>query len=554
MGAPNALFRDLSQGAMPSGSSKRKFLSTPQGFIEAYGNGAPPAGAAGYAPGCFYHRVDGSTLATCFYVNIGTKLVASWTTVSVSSVSGVVLADNASIDFGDGTDIRVKWDATKLAITQAAPDSAIHLGVSGAGIDLNLFGDTVGYDLTWDQSANSLIFKDNAKLVIGTGSDIVFLWDGTDLLVSQATANSIIKWGVSGAGINHVWYGDTATYDMQWDQTNNQLNFLDNAKISIGTGNDIVFLWDATDLLVSQATADSIIKWGVSGAGINHVFYGDTATYDCTWDQTNDQLLLNDNANVSFGTGAGAKGDVRVYWDAAKLMAASLTAGVWVNPAPSRLDPNYLSIAYDFEDDFYVFDPTATTGRWVVVEDDAACTQALVDDVAGGQLLLTNKAATDDNAQQVSLVSAPFLLAAGKHLWFECKIKSAAGATQVDVIAGLVALGEDLTGVADNRAQDGIVVFKSDGSTTAQFGSSKNGTDTGTNTNIGTVGTGWHTIGFYVNGVTNATPYFDGTAGTPITGTFCDDESLAPFFLTRNGDGVTTQTLAIDYVKVIQLR
>jgi hypothetical protein len=54
--------------------------------------------------------------------------------------------------------------------------------------------------------------------------------------------------------------------------------------------------------------------------------------------------------------------------------------------------------------------------------------------------------------------------------------------------------------------------------------------------------------------VTSITPYVNGVAGTAATATICDDESLAPYFLVRNGDATTTQILDIDYVKVVQLR
>jgi hypothetical protein len=167
---------------------------------------------------------------------------------------------------------------------------------------------------------------DNTKLILGTGGDMSFTWDGTSTKVTQAAPNSAIEWGISGAGIDHIFYGDTATRDMTWDQSADSLIFNDSAKLVFGTGSDITALWDGTDLLVSQATADSIIKWGVSGAGINHVFYGDTATRDCTWDQSNDQLIFNDNAKLAIGTGGGAAGDITLSWDATKLLVAQLTA------------------------------------------------------------------------------------------------------------------------------------------------------------------------------------------------------------------------------------
>lgn len=154
---------------------------------------------------------------------------------------------------------------------------------------------------------------DSAVSYWGTGSDIGVTWDGTDLLVSQAAADSIIKWGVSGAGINHVFYGDTATRDMTWDQTNNQLLFADNAALAIGSGagsaGDISFSWNATKMLVAQLTANSAIDWGVDGAGIDQVWYGDTASTSMTWDQSADSLILTGAAPLVF---TGTTGQPRI--------------------------------------------------------------------------------------------------------------------------------------------------------------------------------------------------------------------------------------------------
>jgi hypothetical protein len=73
--------------------------------------------------------------------------------------------------------------------------------------------------------------RDSVKLFLGDGSnaqdgdvgDISVAWDGTDLDVLQSTANSSIKWGVDGAGIDQVWYGDTASAQMMWDQSADSL-------------------------------------------------------------------------------------------------------------------------------------------------------------------------------------------------------------------------------------------------------------------------------------------------------------------------------------------
>lgn len=154
---------------------------------------------------------------------------------------------------------------------------------------------------------------DNAISYWGTGSDIGVKWDGTDLLVSQAATDSNIKWGVSGAGINHVFYGDTATRDMTWDQTNDQLLFNDSASLSIGTGagsaGDISISWDGTRLNVTQLTTNSEIRWGVDGAGIDQRWYGDTASTNMLWDQSADSLILTGAAPLVF---TGTTGQPRI--------------------------------------------------------------------------------------------------------------------------------------------------------------------------------------------------------------------------------------------------
>lgn len=261
------------------------------------------------------------------------------------------------------------------------------------------------------------------------------------------------------------------------------------------------------------------------------------------------KIAIPDSSYIDFG----GDSDVKLKWNAEGYLECGPATGLWAQcPLIGQADNSaFYHIWEDFMGEFDV------TTRWTVTEDDAACTQALTA-TPGGTVLLTNKATTDDNAQQLVYdrggAFEMFKLATGKNLWFEARVKCAAGATQIDAIVGLVNQGEDLTGVADNMAQDGVVFHKDDGATTVKCTASKDGTNTGQNANVGTLTTGWHTYGFYVAGKTSITPYFDGTAGTALTATICDDEALCPLFLVRNGDGTTQQTMEIDYVKCVQLR
>ena len=219
--------------------------------------------------------------------------------ISILASKDVKLKDSVKLWFGDGAsaagltgDVSLTWNGSSFVWGQLTANSSMAWGADGAGIDQVWYGDTASVNVTWDQSADSLIFTDNAKLALGSSSDIVFNWDNTSLKITQATVNSAIQFGVSGAGIDILWFGDTAGYNLTWDQSADSLIFGDNAKLALGDSSDIVFLWNNTDLLVSQATVNSAIKWGVDGAGIDHVFYGDTASATMTWDQSADTLIM----------------------------------------------------------------------------------------------------------------------------------------------------------------------------------------------------------------------------------------------------------------------
>lgn len=237
-------------------------------------------------------------------------VVNAYTTASTFAGS-ITLADNALLQLGTDADLTAGWDGTDIDVLAAADNTMVTVGASGNSFDFKVFGSGASTYATWDASLDSLKFEDNVFVGfgsntagVGTKGDINITFDGTDLLVAQTTADTIVKWGVSGAGINHLWYGGTATYNLMWDQSNDQLLFSDNAKLAIGSGagaaGDITFSWNATKLLVAQLTANSAIDWGVDGAGIDQVWYGDTASTSMTWDQSADSLILTGAAPLVF--------------------------------------------------------------------------------------------------------------------------------------------------------------------------------------------------------------------------------------------------------------
>ena len=201
----------------------------------------------------------------------------------------------------------------------------------------------------------------------------------------------------------------------------------------------------------------------------------------------------------------------------------------------------------------------AMEATWTVTTDSTG-TAALID-AAGGVLQISCAAAADNDAVQVQLLQETIRLASGKSIWYETRIRvPAADVTNIDFAIGL-AETEDLTGVADNRPANGIVFTKTDaGVGTVFLATSDNGTDKVSPASLKTMVTNtWTRLGFYIDGGTTGhatvTPYIDGVAGQPITAvTYATMAELAPVFMVRNGDGVTTQKLDIDYVHVVQIR
>ncbi len=264
-----------------------------------------------------------------------------------------------------------------------------------------------------------------------------------------------------------------------------------------------------------------------------------------TWTAITGQINLLDSEYVEFGTG----NDVQLEWDGTTLNLAPPT-GMWAN-CPLIHYANGMSLAYEVYDDF--ISTPDVTNLWTAANVGTGTT-AYDPATAGGVLLLTCQATTDNACEQLTRKGAGFLLAAGKTIWYETRIKIV-GDIQSEHSFGLVADGEDLTAVADVLPADGISFSTQDATLAAALTVSKGGTDTGAVSGVHTLVSGtWVTLGFLIDGITSVTPYVNGVAGTAATATIPDDEHLAPYFLVRNGDGTTQQVMHVDYVKVVQLR
>ena len=237
------------------------------------------------------------------------------------------------------------------------------------------------------------------------------------------------------------------------------------------------------------------------------------------------------------------------------VLAVDATAGkVILNPSQyfSKAVSQTQVVDSKYFDDFFSLD-----SNWTVTEDDAACTQVIQDEQFG-VLLLTNKATTDDNAQQIQWSKEIAKPTTGKRLWFEARINCNGGdATNLDFFVGLAAT-EDMT-TGDNMPANGIGFHKDDGDTNIDFSTSDGGTDIQQAAVATLANDTYIRLGFsFDGGATGSgvlTPYVNGVAGTQITTmTYATMAEISPIIMIRNGDGTTQQKIKIDYVQVISER
>ena len=192
--------------------------------LMAYGTTVPSA-TSGYSPGAIFWDTDASE-GVRFLINKGT--VSSCTFVDVLDV-----ADSDSIKFGADDDFTMAFDGTQLEVLPKTDDTgAFNVGDGTTDCDMKVFlGATTAYvelnvgDGRMNVEGAEIRFGDSDKVEFGDAGDITMSWDGTDFDILQATVNSSIKWGIDGAGIDQVFYGDTASAKMTWDQSADELVF-----------------------------------------------------------------------------------------------------------------------------------------------------------------------------------------------------------------------------------------------------------------------------------------------------------------------------------------
>ena len=127
----------------------------------------------------------------------GLHAASGITTIGINTTGNTITVKGNDVNFaGIVTALRFSGPFTDLTIND---DLTVSDGLTVSGIatfnnDVEFVGPTAGITSAyWDKSANKLIFKDNSKLVLGTGEDFTMYHDGSGNTILQDDNNFYIK-------------------------------------------------------------------------------------------------------------------------------------------------------------------------------------------------------------------------------------------------------------------------------------------------------------------------------------------------------------------------
>ena len=216
---------------------------------------------------------------------------------------------------------------------------AVTVGVAGTGHDVTFYGDTSGKHLLWDQSGDELLFATSTKLSFhdaAGGENILASADGhlevnagttLDITAPTVDINSSTKFNVDGptqltgavtvgvddAGHDVIFYGDTASSNMTWDTSGDDL-ILNDARLFIDQDDDVCSI--EIDSEATGAHCINVNAAGTTGRGFymeaNALTTGDMMKLYMNSGDTGTRSLLNlvqDNSSASGTTVVRVQGD-----------------------------------------------------------------------------------------------------------------------------------------------------------------------------------------------------------------------------------------------------
>lgn len=279
----------------------------------------------------------------------------------------------------------------------------------------------------------------------------------------------------------------------------------------------------------------------------------------CAWN-SGARCWMADDGLLTLGTGY----DVQLKWNATYLEGGPAT-GLWTT-APSPAQPDYMSVALVFEDDFLDGRaPIDANVKWHEEDDGGTGTNVISDGVGGVASVIT--AGADNDYHAISSMFETFLFAATKKLWFEARFKLAEASTNESAwwfgLTDTLTTGGFQADTAGPLAEyDGALIWKDEATMIVDFETSNATTQKTASAPLGIFVTNtWTRVGFYFDGTATTStvyPYVDigagWVAGETETISLAGLEEMHVVAGVKAGPSNGAETLQIDYIKCVQLR
>jgi len=199
--------------------------------------------------------------------------------------------DSATLDVSGNADIDGTTNLDIVDIDGAVQiDATFTSGVDGQGYDTKFFGDTSSAYMLWDTSADDLVFAGAAGIDLAGDIDV----DGTANLDAvdidgAVQIDNTITVGANDQGYDIIFYGDTASANMTWDTSVDDLILNGAARIVVPDSQLVL----GSTAVTATAAEINLIDGGAST--------GTTAVADA------DGILTNDGGTMRLTTAATFK-------------------------------------------------------------------------------------------------------------------------------------------------------------------------------------------------------------------------------------------------------
>ena len=225
------------------------------------------------------------------------------------TVQGTTTTLDTIVQEVDLMNIQANTSTPGLGVTQsgsgkiiAAYDSTTEVfsvadgGTTTVDADLSLRG--ASYNASWDKSANSLKFADNAKIQLGSGEDLEIFHDGSNSYISDV-------------GVGNLYITSTdGTINLQTNASENAVKCIENGAVELyhDASKKLETKSDGIDV-TGEVQCDSLDVDGTTNFDDDVAFTG--ASYNASWDKSANSLKFADNAKIQLGSGE----DLQIYHD-----------------------------------------------------------------------------------------------------------------------------------------------------------------------------------------------------------------------------------------------